>query len=273
MKPKWLIEDFAEDNNYFRLADEVKRQGYDYELITYTPFQSGSFDRFSDDECVIVVASLQLAGQLLNQKKWTPNAWLNLKQYECSYYYAHLGKYLFNDKYIMLPRTEAKRRITELFEMYGKEDCIFIRPSSGFKTFTGKVFSKDNFDSDWKWVDEFTNPEDLVIVSTPKDIKAEWRFVIAEGEVISGSMYKLNKTPKYKREWFSEAINLANEVAKQFSPDPMYVLDICQGADDNFYLLEIGSFSCAGLYSCDVEPIVRRASEIALKAWTDIYEM
>ncbi len=270
MNVKWLIEDWDEDNNYQRLVDEVKRQGYDYEHITYHPMESGNYDRFSSDECVVVQASLNLAGQLMRDKKWVPGPWLNLKQYECIYYYAHLGEYLFNDNYIILPRDEFKRTHKKWFSNLGVEGYLFIRPSSGFKTFTGKLFNEKHFEKDWEWVEEFTDPESLVIITTPKDIKAEWRFVAAEGKIIAGSMYRLNGASKYKREWPDKAIDLATSVAKKFRPDPVYCVDICQGADDECYLLEIGSFSCAGIYSCDVEPIVKAVSELALQEWESL---
>ena len=272
MNVKWLIEDWDQENNYLRLAEEVKRQGYECELIKYLPMESGNYDRFSQNECVVVQSSLNLAGQLMREKKWVPGPWLNLREYECSYYYAYLGKYLFNDNYIMMPVNDFKRTKDRWFDELGMVDCLFIRPSSGFKTFTGKVFSKEHFDKDWEWVEEFCDPESLIVVSTPKNIKAEWRFVAANDDIISGSMYRLNGHTNHKNEWPDGAINLAKAVAKIYHPDPMYTIDICQGADDKFYLLEVGSFSCAGLYSCDMEPIVTTASEIALKEWKDLYE-
>jgi hypothetical protein len=273
MKPRWLIEDFDADNNYQRLADEVKRQGMDYELITYIPFESGNYDRFDDNECVIVQSSLNLANQLLKEKRWIPNAWLTLENYKCSQYYAALGKYLFNDKYVMMPVAEAKRRINWIFENFGMYDSVFMRPNSGFKTFTGKLFKKQLFEKDWEWVEEFTSPGDLVVVSTPKLIRAEWRFIIAEGEVISGSLYRKNNIPEFERNWPDNVFNLVQKVAEDYNPDPMWTADICMGYDNNPYLLEIGCFSCAGLYGCDLEPVVKRAAEIAVKEWKDLYDV
>ena len=49
MKPKWIIEDFDEINSYAILAEEVKRQGYEVEIIRYLPFESGSYNKFGDD--------------------------------------------------------------------------------------------------------------------------------------------------------------------------------------------------------------------------------
>lgn len=272
MNVKWLIEDWDQENNYLRLAEEVKRQGHECELIKYIPLESGNYNRFSQTDCVIVQASLNLAGQLMKEKKWVPGPWLNLKEYECSYYYAYLGKYLFNDNYIMMPAGDFKRTMGKWFDDLGKEGCLFIRPSSGFKTFTGKVFKKEHFDTDWQWVEEFCDPQSLIVVSTPKNIKAEWRFIAAKNDIISGSMYRLNGATYLKNEWPDGAIDLAKAVAKIYHPDPMYTIDICKGADDKFYLLEIGSFSCAGLYACDMGPIVTVASELAIEEWKDLYE-
>lgn len=271
MKTKWLIEDFDQDNNYQRLAEEVKRQGYECEVITYVPFQGGNYNKYNDDDCVLMQGSLNLVSQLLGQKKWIPGAWLNLQEYQCSYYYSFLGQYLFNDDYIMISRNDFKRVKDAWFSRFGKEECLFIRPSSGFKTFTGKVFSQKHFDKDWEWVEEFTEPMSLLIITSPKEIKTEWRFIAAQNEIISGSMYKKDGASKYKREWPDEAIDLATIIAKEFHPDPLYCIDICQGMDDKLYLLEVGSFSCAGLYSCDVKPIVEKASELALLDWEELH--
>jgi len=270
MKPKWLIENWDVENNYQRLYEEVKRQGYECELISYFPFESGSYNVFTPTDCVVVQASLNLAGQLMRDKKWIPGPWLNLREYECSYYYAYLGEYLFNDDYIMMPVNDFKRVKDKWFDRLGKKGNLFIRPSSGSKTFTGKVFLQKHFDADWEWVEEFCNPESLIVVSTPKDIRAEWRFIAANDDIISGSMYKFNGVSKCKREWPDGAINLARAIAKKYHPDSVYTIDICMGTDEKFYLLEVGSFSCAGLYACDMEPIVTVVSELALKEWEDI---
>ena len=48
-KAKWIIEDFEPGNSFNRLADEVKRQGMDCEVITYDPLQKGSFNAFAEN--------------------------------------------------------------------------------------------------------------------------------------------------------------------------------------------------------------------------------
>lgn len=270
MKPKWIIEDFDEINSYAILAEEVKRQGYEVEIIRYLPFESGSYNKFGDDECVIVQSSLQIARQLLREKKWVPNAWLSLQNYECSTYYAYLGKYLFNDRYTMMPVCEVKRNIDFLFEQFGKQDCLFIRPSSGFKTFSGQVFTKENFAKDWIWVEQFSAPTHLAVVSSPKTIKAEYRFIVTKDGIVTGCQYKKDGNLNLDKDYPESAGILAEEVCKVWQPDSIFALDICTGNDGNYYLLEIGSFSCAGLYVCDMSKIVEVASRIAVKEYQEL---
>jgi len=271
---KWLIEDFEEGNRYHVLSKEVEKQGMECSLITHTPFQSGNYNHYNDRDCVVVQTSLQLARQLIKDKpEWVPNAWLNLKEYECTYYYSMLGKYLFNDDYVMLPRAEVPRLIDKIYKRFGVEGNVYMRPSSGFKTFTGKVFDQNFFDKDWVWVEEFTEPQDIVVISTPKNIVSEWRVVIADSKPIAWSQYKDNNLSVRRKIISDDALNLAKTVASKsgYCPDPMYTMDICKASDGRCYLLEVGSFSCAGLYMCDLEKIVQVASKIALREYKETY--
>lgn len=284
--PKWLIEDFEKDNSFHKLAEETKRQGYETEVIKYIPFESGSYNQFGNTECVVCQTSLNLANQLMNEKEWIPGHWLNLAAYECTAYYPVFGKYLLNDEYIMLPRGDVKRMMTlipDYFECRQSEHgkSLFMRPSSGFKSFTGKVFDFGNqqyFDSGWRCVDEFTEPNDMIIISPPQNIEKEWRFVVAEGEVITGSLYKQSVghllDSKYLHLSTNDdfwARNYAQEIVTKtgYSPDPVWTIDMVKTKEGTLHVLEIGCFSCAGLYACDLEIIVKRVSEIAQEEWNE----
>jgi len=270
MKPKWLVEHFDDRNSTQLLIAEVQKQGYELATIKYEPFESGSYKMFGDTDCVIVQSSINFAQQIMRDRKWIPGPWLTEKNYRCSVYYAKLGKYLFNDQYVLMPRDEAMRNMTRIHGWVGRGSSIFVRPDSGLKCFTGKVFEIPVIHQDWSWVEEFTEPDTLVVLSTPKDIKAEWRFVACGKDIIAGSQYEcggeLNVSPTYPE----EAKALAAEIADIYQPDPMFVIDICMGMDSQYYLMEIGAFSVAGLYACDMEPIVEMASKVAVAEWEDI---
>jgi hypothetical protein len=54
--------------------------------------------------------------------------------------------------------------------------------------------------------------------------------------------------------------------AVSWRPDPVLVMDLCE-SDGKIYLLELNSFSCSGLYACDLDAVVEAASKIARSEW------
>lgn len=267
MKPKWLIEDFDAENRYDDLAKEVARQGMEVEVVRYLPFESGDYNQFGDEECVVVQASLNLAVQLQKQKKWVPGPWLNTEAYECTSYYPALGSFLFNDDYTMLPRGDVPRMKKRAYDMYGRSNKIFVRPSTVLKSFSGQVILERDFDKDWEWIEEFSKPSDIVVISSMKTILAEWRVFVAGQEPVTWCQYKSEGESVRRENAPLEVRQLAETVARNYEPDPIFCVDICQGIDYKYYLMEIGSFSCAGLYACDVGALVSKASQIALRQY------
>jgi hypothetical protein len=274
---KWLIEDFAPDNKFQDLADEVCRQGMECEVVKYEPFQSGSYNKFKDEDCVIIQSSINLALQLMRQKKWIPGPWLTANNYKCTTYYGYFGKYLFNNEYLILPRDEVRRKLNWLYECsMGARSYkeLFFRPDSGLKPFYAGLTTLDDFESFWKWVEEFTEPTELVVISTPKRILGEWRFICADHNIITGCQYRTEDRTEFASGYPDGARNIANRVAAEtFSPDPMYIIDVCQAYDHQYYLLEINSFSCGGLYYCEMQPIVENAKRIAIREYEEVYKI
>jgi hypothetical protein len=48
-----------------------------------------------------------------------------------------------------------------------------------------------------------------------------------------------------------------------YHPDSVYAIDVAQDTDGNCWLMELTSFSSAGLYACDPDAIVRGITPIA----------
>lgn len=271
MKAKWLVEHFDDRNSTHLLIEEVKCQGFECKTIEYLPFMSGSIDVFEDVDCVVTQTSINLALQISSQKKgWIPGPWLTEEKYRCSKYYPHIGDLLFNDCYVMMPRSEVLRNKKRLYNWLGLSNSVFMRPDSGLKSFTGKVIREEDFEKEWSWVEEFTDPESLIVISTPKTIKFEWRFIVADKNVITGSQYNVAGEHSCSPIYPDKAYELAKEIAIVYQPDTMFVIDICQGSDEEYYLLEIGAFSCAGLYDCNMATIVEHASYLAEREWEDL---
>ena len=287
-KPIWLIEDFDEDNSRLSLIEEVRRQGMQCEVIcpicySYLPYLSTKLpsgkricDLFENDACVIFQGSLNLARQLQREKSWIPGVWCSLHNFKCSVYYPYFAKFLLNSEYFFVPVADLLRRKDELYRRFAVDTCLFVRPDSGFKTFTGRPIPYEEFSSDYEWMVEFSDPDSLALISNPKPIDAEYRFVVAERKVIAGSTYRIDGDLKYipvdlksdrdRGAW--EFLDSVFEEKEIWTPDPVFVVDVCI-SNDNYYILELNSFSCSGLYACDLQAVVKSASDLAVKEWLD----
>jgi len=276
MKPKWLIEDYDHDSSIESLKSEVRSQGMDLEVVKYEPWESGTFNQYPNEDCVIFYGTLNLARQLQKQKGWIPGVYCNFQNLCCVSYYSYWAKYLFNSDYIMLPMMEVLRRQDYVYDIFGIEDTIFIRPNSGAKTFTGQTLPKETIEKEFKLFGNYAGkPLDqiITIISSPKVIDKEWRCVIIDKKVVAYSQYKKNDKLDIENSIDSEALCLADKIAKEeWQPDIAYTLDICKSGD-KYSLLEVNSFSCSGLYEADPGPVVKEISRVALIEWKDFYEM
>jgi hypothetical protein len=100
------------------------------------------------------------------------------ENYTCSAYYPKMQELLFNDKYAFIPFKDLSRRKWDLYAWLGKEALVFIRPDSGEKEFPAEIVDLKDID---KLVDNY-DYEGLAVVSTPKNMVGEWRFVVS-GEI------------------------------------------------------------------------------------------
>jgi len=257
-QPRWLLENdvFSEDLGPLKKA--IKSQGMEYHELGYTPF-GGELSLPFDPAIhpTLFYGSLNFAKRLTAETAC--NVFCTLPNYECTKYYAYLGEFLLNKYYVMLPFSELERRKEEIFEMVGDDGCIFVRPSRGDKVFTGKVVKWEEFDQDYKLFGLYdTKPHDMVVAARPYNLIKEWRLIVIDSKIIAGSLYN-DRTMNLDYNGFPEDVeNFAKLVISAgYVPDKAWVLDICQTKEGSLYVLEIGGFSCAGLYNADPEPIVK----------------
>jgi len=275
MKPKWLVQNYEQDGSLQPLIDEIKNQKMTVEVVKYIPFESGEYNMFNDNDCVIFYGTLNLARQLQREKGWIPGVYCNFDAFHCHKYYSYWGKYLLNKDYIMLPMLEILRKRDEIFKQFSKNGQIFIRPDSGAKSFTGQLVEYDKLDREFEHFK--TNAgrdldQIITIISSPKKIEIEWRCTVVNKNVVAFSRYRKDGKLNVEKKIDMGALLFADDIArKEWQPDKAYCLDICK-VEYKYYLLEINSFSCSGLYLSDPKPIVKEVSKIALEEWKEYNE-
>ena len=160
-----------------------------------------------------------------------------------SNFYRHFPSELFlNNQFYILPYQHLFKMRDNL-GFLGSE--IFIRSDSGDKTYGGEVVSLDS--------NPTTDEDFLCVVSTTKDIWNEYRFIIYNGKVITGSTYIEKGEIQSRKIETGFVYSFANKVCKHFNNYPVYILDIAEDRMGNFKVIEINSANCSALYKCDIE--------------------
>lgn len=275
-KVHWVIEDdLCEDNK-----DHFKDVCENFTEVSYLPFVADTeykikgFTNNSRD-CVVCYGSVNLIQKL--QRKYpylVPNSYANFPNYDCAKYYPHFLDYLLNDHSYILPFGTIMKRLDKIFDWFETED-LFMRPTKGSKTFTGKVFDCVDGKEMLKVEQDCygITSDELVLIAPAKNLGREWRLVIVDNEVVSGSLYRENHRHKEESGFPDHVKEFANEILAnvKYRPDPAFVMDIGERPHEGLKLIELNSFSCSGMYACDLKPIVEAIESIAYRDWDDFY--
>lgn len=269
MKTQWIVENFVKEPSFKELSEAIKKLDYPFIPI------EGDYRRDMlaglTSKCVVVNGSIKMV-KLMKQDlppDCFPVSYCTFENYRCTAYYSHFGPYLFNDQYAIMSLKEVVRQKYSVWGHYGKDAMIFIRPDSGEKTFQAGLL--DIIDLPTLYDSNQDVEHDLVLVSTPKTILWEGRFVVSKfKEIIASSTYRFQGKVCLIPSVPVEATKFCQEVLNKvdYHPDSVFCLDVCQDSDKNCWVLELTSFSSAGLYACNKEHIVQKVSEIAEKEYS-----
>lgn len=277
MDVHWILEDKFCKENKQNFKDYCKI----YTIVNCMDFlknpdmKIGNFSKNGMD-CVICYGSIYFIQMLqYKYKNWHPGDYAYFPNYDCAKYYPYFLDYLLNDKFTILPLGVIMKRFDEIFDWIKEDYSLFMRPTRGFKTFTGKVFDrKDGFEKLKMEKDfHFIGDHELILVAPAKELGNEWRVVVADSKVIGGSLYKKDGEIKEECGLPDHVKQYAEEILTnvKYRPDKAFVMDICEVPHKGLKLIEINSFSCSGMYACDLEPIVEEIEDLAYWDWDDFY--
>lgn len=150
---------------------------------------------------------------------------------------AELGSLALNHGSKLVPISAARGLLQK-----GKP--LFMRPDRADKAFAGGVFSPDDLEK------LATLSDVMVTVSTPRKIVAEYRFVIVQGEVVTGSQYARGGRLDVRQDVDPTCQSLAAHAAAIYAPMEAFICDVAETADGP-RVVEYNSFSAAGMYACD----------------------
>jgi hypothetical protein len=147
----------------------------------------------------------------------------------------------------------------------GNPAQVFVRPDSALKPFSGRQLAVSSLSLDVLDHGFYYEDENLpVVVSSAKSIDHEWRFVLAEGNVVAGCEYDVERRGRALA--VPEAARtLAEKVASAaWQPAPIYVVDVGD-VNGAIRVMELNPFSGADLYKCDARAVVASATRVAIR--------
>lgn len=245
-----------------RLIEYLKEKDIYYKETTYQEVMSYNYDdKFGGlvdyEVATIFVGSLRLAKEI-NQYPLDPGAICTLKNFDCLNYYHSWNEYLLNKDWTITLPSILKRHCKE----GDTTRKFFFRPNEGDKTFTGGLFTKSEL------VKLRLEESKVIIQASKKDIRDEYRFLVVDREIVDYTRFL--DTPKsgmYQKAQLLLENALSNP--RTFLPDRAFTADIGYSNQTGIGVIELNSFSCANLYSMNIDKVVPAINELAKEMYRE----
>lgn len=280
-KVNWIIDKYIFDEYEDRLSTAIKNSGMnviffdDAKGISIVDFIK---NKFTDSDIVIFHGSLQHGKRISNMPIY-PGIYLNIDNYECYKYYGYFGDNLLNSNYLMMGLNDVLRNKNRIFENFGT-NSIFIRPSDGFKSFPGQTLPKEKFEFEFNILSKSYGGlelDTLVVISPIQEIEEEYRFIVIDNEVVSGSLYMDKNSRKEWSAYYDKlckdqnAFDFAIKMSKIYQPDRAFTIDVCKLSSGEYKMIELNSFFCASMYGNDYEKVVNAVNNLCIFDFNDFY--
>lgn len=235
----WFIQDKIFGEEQEKLEKALKEKGIEYKILsTCLPISNST--------------SIFRGGTKFNPN----NQYLTIKNYTYSTYTSMYNRLMLNCNFIMLPWWALYENYIGIFNCFPKTDRFFIRPNSGEKIFTGTTLSKKWFIQELNIILDLPNSsirsDDLIIISSAKNIKSECRVFISNRKIIDYCFYEGEIIKdEFLIPFIEKVINLT-----PVEPDIFWVLDLAYDENRGWRILEINNGLCAGWYDMNYSLII-----------------
>lgn len=266
-----IQENVFREQHYDLLFNAMDRLGMPYTIVRIFPFidkivnikdiPEGGFnvddlpEFVPPNKNVFVFGAIKLA-RIAADRGWSPGSLMN-SNHDFEVYLKHYKENLLNyDSIITTIGTKLDWDVNQV---------RFIRPTEDTKSFTGKVFNKN----DWEEMVEHNlhnfrsdgfNENTPIQVSTPKHIYKEIRCWVVNGKVVTASQYQLNGKFMLDDLIEPEALEFAQSMVNIFQLADAFVIDVCL-TDNGWKIVECGCINCAGFYKSDLQKMIVAVDE------------
>lgn len=253
----WVIQrNLYKESAFEALLEQLARQSVEHAVVDVVPFSDimiPEIDPLGDVFCCGASSMERVA----KRKGWAPGYFGDNLDYRL--WLEHYREHLVNHDALIAPLSALEPKWSQ----------FFIRPVADSKKFTGTIMEWGEFAA-WRaklagleQEGEYValGSDDLVVVAPLKKILAEYRFYVVDGEVVTGSLYKLG-TQVIASSLINETVwDYARQVVKIWQPNRAFALDIWE-TEDGLRIGEINAINSAGFYACDIGKFIFAINEM-----------
>lgn len=234
-----------------RIEAALIRQQVPYSWVKLVPFSEEIPESLlNSNDANLICWGASFVPRMVAYTDICPGIWFNLNSFKWSSFYTHWGDAMLSRNAKTVPASEAFH--------YLSEKPSFVRPDGDTKSFSGGLFSAEEFSNLMrkKRIDED------VVVAPPILVDAEWRNFVVNGSVIAASTYRTNNKANIMGFIPPEITRFAESVANLWSPAPVYCLDI-GFAEGRLGVIEANCFNASRHYGANTNKIVGAVTQFA----------
>ncbi len=217
-------------------------------------YNKDTFDKFepSDTKNIFVLGSYRLS-RMATERGFSPGSFSNEHFNYASWTHHWTKEHMLNGEYL-------KQKVTDI-QIPEHWDAVFARPLEDDKLITGGLFKKEDLLMALETKITEAHQNKYLIISEKKTILAEYRFFVIDGEVVTGSLYKIRGQLITSDAIDQEALTFAEQMVNNWAPSKAFVIDIAL-TDKGPKIIEVNNISSAGLYKSDVSLIVEKMEKL-----------
>lgn len=174
-------------------------------------------------------------------------------------YYKNLGLPLLNGESTIINLAD------NLDTTFDRE--VFIKPTSDLKGYIGGIIPVGTTIYDFLMSSSYMPhwKSEPTLIAEVKEIHSEYRFFVVGDRVITGSRYMLNKEVNPSVDIPKEVADKAVELAKIYSPDKVFTMDLALLNNGSIEIVEYNCFNGSGTYLAPLEELMKELMTLNIK--------
>jgi hypothetical protein len=231
------------------------RELFDFSIVDDIPdrlFEETSGPRF-------LYGSSQMVRKACEDSRLRPDIFFTPDAFDQRTWVANCGDTLLNAEGANITWAELRKLTVR--------ETVFVRPTFDQKSFAGALVGPTTAQEWFKMVEERNgrlNEASQVWVSSPKPILAEYRFIVLDHELVTGSRYRADDRLAVSPEIPASVYAAAQRLAGGWLPARFVTMDVAVVSESDFRIVEFNSIHSSGLYHADILKVIEAAERAYL---------